>query len=93
MREIFKVQCPVCNVFYECNFENVPEARNQNGGIILAVRPTSCNHPFLVYLDHKLLVRSTQILQDIEVETTPVRVNNVQMQKENDSPARIQNEK
>ncbi|MEX2684564.1 MAG: hypothetical protein Q6373_023540 [Candidatus Sigynarchaeota archaeon] len=70
----FRVQCPKCKSFYKCTLEdyNIDEL-DQDGTLTIALRPESCNHFFLVFLDAKLNARDTRYIHDAKVSISLIR--------------------
>ncbi|MBN2152375.1 MAG: hypothetical protein JW839_13065 [Candidatus Lokiarchaeota archaeon] len=82
----FRVQCPKCKAFYKCALEDYSIAElEQDGSLTIALRPDSCKHLFLVYLDAKLNARTTQYIHDAKVQIVLIRTDpDNLLQKERD---------
>jgi hypothetical protein len=66
----FRVQCPACKSFYRCTIATIGNIHGDDGCITIVMRPESCKHLFLVFLDSKMEVRATQVIHDVTVEST-----------------------
>nr|MDO8111263.1 hypothetical protein [Candidatus Sigynarchaeota archaeon] len=70
----FRVQCPACKAFYRCKLEDYNSTElNPDGTIAIAIRPDTCHHFFMVYLDAKLNARTTQLITEAKVDISLIR--------------------
>jgi len=85
MEKKFRVQCPTCKAFYRCAISTPYVEHNADGSTMFVIKPSACNHLFLVFLDAKMNARSAQALQDIKVDTMLIRGDSTNLfQKEKD---------